>query len=70
MPLGVIPTARKSQRKGRGAELELSRILQGYGYDVNSCGLMTGWNRQSGTLCGLVTASPLCSSAATDSPGW
>ena len=34
MPLGVIPTARKSQRKGRGAELELSRILQGYGYDV------------------------------------
>ena len=34
MPLGVIPTARKSQRKGRGAELELSLILQGYGYDV------------------------------------
>ena len=24
----------KSQRKGRAAELELSRILQGYGYDV------------------------------------
>lgn len=24
----------KSQRKGRGGELELSRILQGHGYDV------------------------------------
>ena len=25
---------RKSQRKGRAAELELARILQGHGYDV------------------------------------
>lgn len=33
-PCGVIPTARKSQRKGRNAELELCRILQEYGYDV------------------------------------
>ena len=34
MPLGVVLTGRASQRKGRAAELELSRILQGYGYDV------------------------------------
>ena len=27
-------TGRASQRKGRDGELELSRILQGYGYDV------------------------------------
>ena len=26
----------KSQRKGRGGELELSRILQGHGYDVEA----------------------------------
>ena len=26
----------KSQRKGRAAELELSRILQGYGYPVEA----------------------------------
>lgn len=25
---------RKSQKKGRGGELELARLLQGYGYDV------------------------------------
>ena len=25
---------KSSQRKGRAGELELSRILQGYGYDV------------------------------------
>ena len=25
---------RSSQRKGRGGELELARLLQGYGYDV------------------------------------
>ena len=30
----MIPTARKSQRKGRGGELELAQVLQGYGYDV------------------------------------
>ena len=33
-PCGVIPTARKSQRKGRGGELELAQVLQEYGYDV------------------------------------
>lgn len=27
-------TGRASQRKGRGGELELARVLQGYGYDV------------------------------------
>lgn len=27
-------SGKSSQRKGRGGELELSRILQGYGYDV------------------------------------
>ena len=27
-------SGRKSQRKGRGAELELARLLQGYGFDV------------------------------------
>ena len=32
----MIPTARKSQRKGRGGELELAQVLQGYGYDVKS----------------------------------
>lgn len=26
-----------SQRKGRAGELELSRILQGHGYDVRPC---------------------------------
>lgn len=31
---GVRTTGRASQRKGRAAELELSRILQGHGYDV------------------------------------
>ena len=30
----VSRTGRTSQRKGRAGELELSRILQGYGYDV------------------------------------
>ena len=30
----MIPTAKKSQRKGRGGELELSQVLQEYGYDV------------------------------------
>lgn len=30
----VSTTGAKSQRKGRGGELELSRILQGHGYDV------------------------------------
>lgn len=25
---------RKSQRKGRGGEMELAQVLQGYGYDV------------------------------------
>lgn len=28
--------ARKSQRKGRAAELELAHILQGHGYDVQT----------------------------------
>ena len=30
----MIPTARKSQRKGRGGELELARLLRECGYDV------------------------------------
>lgn len=30
----LIPTARKSQRKGRCAEIELAQLLQEYGYDV------------------------------------
>ena len=30
----MIPTAKKSQRKGRAGELELSQVFQGYGYDV------------------------------------
>ena len=30
----MIPTAKKSQRKGRGGELELAQVLQEYGYDV------------------------------------
>ena len=34
MPLGVVLTGRASQKKGRNAELELCRILQEYGYDV------------------------------------
>ena len=34
LPLGVVLTGRASQKKGRTAELELSRILQGYGYNV------------------------------------
>lgn len=32
--LKVVPMGAKSQRKGRAAELELSRILQGHGYNV------------------------------------
>lgn len=34
LPLGVVLTGRASQKKGRTAELELSHILQGYGYNV------------------------------------
>ena len=30
----MVLTGKSSQRKGRAAEIELSRILQGYGYDV------------------------------------
>lgn len=30
----MIQTGKSSQRKGRGGELELSQVLQGYGYDV------------------------------------
>lgn len=32
--MGVVLTGRASQRKGRGGELELARVLQEYGYDV------------------------------------
>ena len=32
--------------------------------------LRTGWNRRSGTLCGLVMASPPCFSAAPAPRGW
>ena len=32
--MGVVLTGRASQRKGRGRELELARVLQEYGYDV------------------------------------
>ena len=35
---------KSSQRKGRAGELELSRILQGYGYDVQP-----GWAQSYGT---------------------
>ena len=34
MLLEVVLTGKSSQRKGRAAEIELSRILQGYGYNV------------------------------------
>ena len=34
MRLGVVLTGRTSQRKGRAGELELARLLQGCGYDV------------------------------------
>lgn len=36
MRLGVVLTGRTSQRKGRAGELELARLLQGYGYDVQA----------------------------------
>lgn len=32
--MGAVLVGAKSQRKGRAAELELSRILQGHGYNV------------------------------------
>ena len=34
MRLGVVLTGRTSQRKGRAGELELARLLQEYGYNV------------------------------------
>ena len=34
LQMGVVLTGRASQRKGRGRELELARVLQEYGYDV------------------------------------
>ena len=34
LQMGVTLTGRASQRKGRGGELELARVLQEYGYDV------------------------------------
>lgn len=34
LQMGVVLTGRASQRKGRGGELELARVLQEYGYDV------------------------------------
>ena len=96
MRLGVVLTGRTSQRKGRAGELELARLLQEYGYNVEpgravsygSTPDITGlpgvhieckraeqlrpydWNRRSGTLCALVTASPPCSSAAPGPRGW
>ena len=74
---------RSSQRKGADGERELAALLREYGYPVERGGSlsfgevpdltglpMTGWNRPSGTLCGLVTASPPCSSAAPARRGW
>ena len=34
LQMGVALTGRASQRKGRDGELELARVLQEYGYDV------------------------------------
>ena len=34
LQMGVTLTDRASQRKGRGGELELARVFQEYGYDV------------------------------------
>ena len=42
--MGVVLTGRASQRKGRGGELELARVLQEYGYDVQP-----GWAQSYGT---------------------
>ena len=38
---------RSSQRKGRAAELELSRIFQGYGYPVEAGRAMSYGDRKS-----------------------
>ena len=37
-PCGVIPTARKSQRKGADGERELAALLREYGYPVERGG--------------------------------
>ena len=61
----------KSQRKGRAAELELARLLQGCGYDVEPGRALNFGEKPD--LCGLpgvsVTASPPSSSAGPVSRG-
>lgn len=37
--------SKSQQRKGRAGELELARLLQGYGYDVQpGRGAVSGWS--------------------------
>ena len=40
-PCGVIPTARKSQRKGAHGERELAALLREYGYPVERGGTLS-----------------------------
>ena len=40
-PCGVIPTARKSQRKGADGERELAALLREYGYPVERGGSLS-----------------------------
>ena len=53
----------KSQRKGRAAELELSRILQGHGYNIEPGGALT--NGEVPDLSGLPGVHIECKRAET-----
>ena len=76
----------KSQRKGRAGELELARLLQGYGYDVQP-GQAVSYGatpdlvglphihieckpRPSGTRSGFRMERPPCSIGVTAPAGW
>lgn len=49
LQMGVALTGRASQRKGRGGELELTRVLQGCGYAVQA-----GWAQSYGEVPDLI----------------